>query len=335
MRVRIALTHICCFLAYSGTMTSLESLVNDWVDYLRVEKGASAHTVSNYRRDGLRYAHDLREHGIVNAGEVNVGHIEDHLMRLASGAITGTEAAASSVARASAAIRGVHRYAFNEGVVATDVAASLRAPKQGHHLPKVLTVDEVGRLLDAAHADDSPIGLRDGALLELLYATGARVSEAVSLSADDLDLDGEIPVVRLFGKGRKERLVPVGSYAVDALGAYRVRARPILAARGRGASAFFLNSRGAALSRQSAWSAIRRAADSAGLEGRVSPHTLRHSFATHLLEGGASVRDVQELLGHSSVVTTQIYTQVSAGVLREVFTLSHPRARGTGANDER
>lgn len=253
-------------------------------------------------------------------------------MRLASGQVTGTPAAASSVARASAAIRGLHKYAMTEGAVGTDAAAQLHAPRQGRHLPKALSVDEVGRLLDAAHADDSPIGLRDAALLELLYATGARVSEAVSLSADDLDLDGDVPVVRLFGKGRKERIVPVGSFAVDALDAYRVRARPALAARGRGSTAFFLNSRGGALSRQSAWTAIRRAAEAAQLGERVSPHTLRHSFATHLLEGGASVREVQELLGHASVATTQIYTQVTAAALREVFTLSHPRARGTDAS---
>ena len=253
-------------------------------------------------------------------------------MRLASGDVTGKPTAASSVARASAAIRGLHKYALTEGVVATDTAAQLHAPRQGRHLPKALAIDEVGRLLDAAHADDSPIGLRDAALLELLYATGARVSEAVSLSTDDLDLDGDVPVVRLFGKGRKERIVPVGSFAVDALDAYRVRARPALAARGRGETVFFLNSRGGALSRQSAWTAIRRAAQAADLGDRISPHTLRHSFATHLLEGGASVREVQELLGHASVATTQIYTQVTAQALREVFTLSHPRARGTDAS---
>ena len=227
-------------------MTSLEALVRDWVDYLRVEKGASAHTVSNYRRDAIRYAFDMKDRGKTDIGDVSVRDIEDYMMRLASGAVTGNPAAASSVARASAAIRGLHKYALTEGVVATDAAAQLHAPRQGRHLPKDLSVDEVGRLLDAAHADDSPIGLRDAALLELLYATGARVSEAVSLSADDLDLDGDVPVVRLFGKGRKERIVPVGSFAVDALHAYRVRARPALAARGRGETAFFLNSRGGA-----------------------------------------------------------------------------------------
>jgi len=233
------------------------------------------------------------------------------------------------VARAQAAIRGLHKYALTEGLVGVNPAVHLHAPRQGRHLPKALTVDEVGRLLDAAHADDSVIGIRDCALLELLYATGARVSEAVSLCADDFDLDAEVPVVRLFGKGRKERIVPVGSFAVEALGAYRVRARPALAVRGHGTNAFFLNSRGGPLSRQSAWTAIRRAAQAAQLEDKVSPHTMRHSFATHLLEGGASVREVQELLGHASVSTTQIYTAVTAAALREVFTVSHPRARGT------
>ena len=250
-------------------MTSLEAAVNEWVDYLRVEKGASSHTVSNYRRDALRYARDLEERGVRSLAEVSARDIEDYTMRLASGEVTGTPAAASSVARASAAIRGLHKYALMEGLVGVDPAAQLRAPRAGRHLPKALTVDEVGRLLDVAHANDSSIGLRDCALLELLYATGARVSEAVALSADDLDLDGDVPVVRLFGKGRKERIVPVGSFAVEALGAYRVRARPALAARGRGSTAFFLNSRGGPLSRQSAWTAIRRAAQAADLGDKV------------------------------------------------------------------
>ena len=183
-------------------MTSLEALVDEWVDYLRVEKGASAHTVSNYRRDAARYAFDMKARGKCTVADVSTRDIEDYTMRLASGDVTGKPAAASSVARASAAIRGLHKYALTEGAVGTDVAAALHAPRQGRHLPKALSVDEVGRLLDAAHADDSPIGLRDAALLELLYATGARVSEAVSLSADDLDLDGDVPVVRLFEIGR-------------------------------------------------------------------------------------------------------------------------------------
>lgn len=320
---------IFAFLGYSGTMMALETLVNEWVDYLRVEKGASTHTVSSYRRDALRYVRDLQERGIRSLAEVSARDIEDYTMRLASGELTGRAAATASVARAQAAIRGLHKYALTEGLVGVNPAVHLHAPRQGRHLPKALTVDEVGRLLDAAHADGSVIGIRDCALLELLYATGARVSEAVSLCADDFDLDAEVPVVRLFGKGRKERIVPVGSFAVEALGAYRVRARPALAVRGHGTNAFFLNSRGGPLSRQSAWTAIRRAAQAAQLEDKVSPHTMRHSFATHLLEGGASVREVQELLGHASVSTTQIYTAVTAAALREVFTVSHPRARGT------
>lgn len=309
-------------------MDTIEDTASDWLDHLRVERGASAHTVSNYRRDIRRYAHDLGARGITDIAGVRSADIEAHLASLASGGLTGAPAAPASVARASAAIRGLHAYALRQGRVGADAAAEVRAPKQGSHLPKALSVDQVGRLLDAARAAPGAAGLRDAALLELLYATGARVSEAVGLAVDDIDLDDEAPVVRLFGKGRKERLVPLGSYAKDALGAYLVRGRPELAARGRGSHAVFLNKRGAAMSRQSAWEAIRRAASAAGLEAGVSPHTLRHSFATHLLEGGASVRDVQELLGHASVQTTQIYTRITVAALREVYWTAHPRARG-------
>ena len=309
-------------------MDTIEDTASDWLDHMRVERGASAHTVSNYRRDIRRYARDLGARGITDIAGVRAADIETHLASLASGGLTGAPAAPASVARASAAIRGLHAYALRQGRVGADAAAEVRAPKQGSHLPKALSVDQVSRLLDAAHSAPGAAGLRDAALLELLYATGARVSEAVGLAVDDIDLDDGAPVVRLFGKGRKERLVPLGSYAKDALGAYLVRGRPELAARGRGSHAVFLNTRGAAMSRQSAWEAIRRAASAAGLEAGVSPHTLRHSFATHLLEGGASVRDVQELLGHASVQTTQIYTKVTVAALREVYWTAHPRARG-------
>ena len=305
-------------------MDTIEDTASDWLDHMRVERGASAHTVSNYRRDIRRYARDLGARGITDIAGVRAADIETHLASLASGGLTGAPAAPASVARASAAIRGLHAYALRQGRVGADAAAEVRAPKQGSHLPKALSVDQVSRLLDAAHSAPGAAGLRDAALLELLYATGARVSEAVGLAVDDIDLDDGAPVVRLFGKGRKERLVPLGSYAKDALGAYLVRGRPELAARGRGSHAVFLNKRGAAMSRQSAWEAIRRAASAAGLEAGVSPHTL----ATHLLEGGASVRDVQELLGHASVQTTQIYTKVTVAALREVYWTAHPRARG-------
>ena len=208
----------------------------------------------------------------------------------------------------------------------------MRPPAAPKRLPKAISVAAVGELLAAASVGDTPAALRDRALLELLYGCGARISEAVGLDVDDLVLgdgagDDAPAAVRLLGKGDKERLVPLGSYAVSALQAYLVRARPVLAGAGRGTPAVFLNARGGRLSRQSAWSALRAAAERAGLSARVSPHTLRHSFATHLLEGGADVRVVQELLGHASVTTTQVYTLVTADTLREVYAAAHPRAR--------
>lgn len=311
-------------------MDRLEDFEEDWLAHLRIERGASVHTVSNYRRDVDRYLADLASRGLVDARAIAPADVEAHLASLASGALTGRPAAPSSVARASAAIRGFHRFLVREGAAADDPAARIAPPKQGTRLPKALPVDEVAALLEAAGSGGDAIALRDSALLEVLYGTGARVSEAVGLALDDLDLDEEVPVVRLFGKGRKERIVPLGAYAKAAVEAYVVRARPGLATRGRGTPFLFLNSRGNALSRQSAWEIIRRAAERAGIEDRVSPHTLRHSFATHLLEGGATIRDVQELLGHASVQTTQIYTKVAPTTLLEVYRASHPRARAKG-----
>jgi integrase/recombinase XerD len=221
------------------------------------------------------------------------------------------------------AVRGLHRFLLLEGEADGDPAGDVRPPSTPQRLPKAVAVADVERLLEAASFAGTPAALRDRALLELLYGSGARISEAVGLDVDDLD--PERGLVRLRGKGSKERLVPVGSYAVAALDAYLVRARPGLAARGRGTPAVFLNTRGGRLSRQSAWAVLQTAADRAGLTG-ISPHSLRHSFATHLLEGGADVRVVQELLGHASVTTTQIYTRVTADTLREVYAASHPRA---------
>lgn len=315
------------------TMDALEEVARDWLDHLRVERGASPHTVSNYRRDVERYVADLHAQGTTDLAGVGEDQVLAHVAGLRSGALTGHPLAASSVARACAAIRGLHRFALREGVAPTDPAARLSAPKAPERLPKALSITQVGQLLDAAHLGDSAVELRDAALLELLYATGARITEAVSLALDDLDLDEDLPVVRLFGKGRKERLVPVGRPAREAVAAYLVRARPQLAARGRGTPTLFLNTRGRPLSRQSAWEALQRVARLAGLEAHVSPHTLRHSFATHMLEGGASIRDVQELLGHASVQTTQIYTKLSALTLREVYRTSHPRALGRGTDE--
>jgi integrase/recombinase XerD len=219
-----------------------------------------------------------------------------------------------------------------EGVTANDNAARVKPPKPPRRLPKAITVAQIEALLQSSgpEATDEdaialdPIKVRDRAILELLYATGARVSEVVSLDVDDLV---DQTMVRLFGKGSKERIVPVGSYAQRAVEAYLVRVRPVLAKLGKGTPAVFLNQRGSRLSRQSIWQIISDAAAAAKLGAEVSPHTLRHSFATHLLEGGADVRVVQELLGHSSVATTQIYTLITVDALREVYSTAHPRAR--------
>ena len=232
--------------------------------------------------------------------------------------------AASSLARLQSSVRGLHRFLAREGISADDPTGRLRPPKAPRPLPKALTIDQVERLLDAAgpgEAEGDLTGLRDRALLELLYATGARVSEAVQLDVDDVS-HGD--VLRVRGKGSKERIVPVGSFARTALDAYLTRARPELSRRGRATPRLFLGARGAPLSRQSAWLVIQRASERAQLTAHVSPHTLRHSFATHLLQGGADVRVVQELLGHASVATTQIYTHVSVDALRDVYATSHP-----------
>jgi integrase/recombinase XerD len=233
----------------------------------------------------------------------------------------------ASAARAVSAVRGLHQFAAREGLVPADVARDVKPPAPPKRLPKALDVDQVMRLL--AVPGEDPLGVRDKALLEFLYGTGARISEAVGADIDDIDLAEE--TVTLHGKGGRTRLVPVGSYARAALDAYLVRARPALAAGGHGTPKVFLNARGGPLSRQSAWTILHRAAEAAGLpvDGphAVSPHILRHSYATHLLDGGADVRVVQELLGHASVTTTQVYTLVTVDRLREVYATSHPRAR--------
>ena len=253
-------------------------------------------------------------------------HVAGFLAALREGDEEHPPLAASSAGRAVVAVRGLHRFAVREGLADTDPSAEVRPPAPARRLPKAITVEQVESLLEAAGFDQTPLALRDRALLEVLYGTGARISEAVGLDVDDLDLDRG--GVRLDGKGGKQRVVPVGSYARAAVDAYRVRARPLLAAAGRGTPALFLNARGGRLSRQSAWTVLQAAVDKAGLTVDVSPHTLRHSFATHLLDGGADVRVVQELLGHASVTTTQVYTLVTVDRLREVYATAHPRARG-------
>lgn len=306
----------------------LDRAVADYLAHLTVERGLAPNTLVAYRRDLARYVAYLAATGRTRPADITEHDVEDFVTVLRTGSDGGTALSASSTARAVVALRGWHRFCALEGLTGADAASSVHPPAQPHRLPKAISTGDVERLLEAASSGDGPLPLRDRALLELLYSTGARISEAVGLDVDDLDLTPGHAAVRLRGKGSKERVVPVGSYAVDAVDAYFVRARPVLAAGGRGTPAVFLNTRGARLSRQSAWALLSAVADRAEFDGsvHVSPHTLRHSFATHLLAGGADVRVVQELLGHASVTTTQIYTLVTRDTLREVYATAHPRA---------
>ncbi|SDO09668.1 integrase/recombinase XerD [Klenkia soli] len=309
-----------------ATAVAVARVITGYLDHLTVERGLATNTISSYRRDLRRYAGFLEAGGVRGFGEVGESDVAAFLVALRSGDDEHPPLSASSAARAVVAVRGLHRFALLDGLVGDDVAAEVRPPTPARRLPKAITVDQVEALLDAAGAGDGPRPLRDRALLEVLYGTGARISEAVGLAVDDLDAGSG--VVRLAGKGGKHRVVPVGSYAVRAVQDYLVRARPALVTGRAVRGALFLNSRGGPLSRQSAWAILRTAAERAGLAdlADLSPHTLRHSFATHLLDGGADVRVVQELLGHASVTTTQVYTLVTVDRLREVYATSHPRA---------
>jgi integrase/recombinase XerD len=303
-------------------------VVGGYLDHLAVERGLAANTIASYRRDLRRYTQFLAAAGVRGLGEVAESDVSGFLAALRQGDDEHPPLSATSAARAVVAVRGLHRFALLDGLVPGDVAAEVRPPAPARRLPKAIPVESVVALIEAAGSLEGPRGLRDRALLEVLYGTGARISEAVGLAVDDLDR-GQA-VVRLAGKGGKERIVPVGSFALRAVEDYLVRARPALAAAGRSGvrgGRLFLNARGGPLSRQSAWAILQAAAERAGLSVQhVSPHTLRHSFATHLLDGGADVRVVQELLGHASVTTTQVYTLVTVDKLREVYASSHPRA---------
>jgi integrase/recombinase XerD len=300
-------------------------VVESFLDHLAVERGAAVNTLLSYRRDLNRYLRYLDDAGIDSVGAVAGSTVAGFLAYLREGDSDHVSLSATSAARGVVAVRGLHRFALRERLVEVDVAHDVRPPAPARRLPKAITIDHVERLIDAAGIDQTPLAVRDRALIELLYGTGARISEAVGLAVDDVDLHGR--TVLLSGKGGKQRRVPLGTFAARAVDAYLVRVRPALAAGGRGTPKLFLNARGGPLSRQSAWTVLRAAADKAGLSSSISPHTLRHSFATHLLEGGADVRVVQELLGHSSVTTTQIYTLVTVDQLRQVYAEAHPRAR--------
>ncbi|GAA4036993.1 site-specific tyrosine recombinase XerD [Allokutzneria multivorans] len=312
---------------------ALSALLAAYLDHLTVERGTARNTLDSYGRDLRRYLEHLAALGVSEPAEVTESHVGSFLVALREGAEGRPPLAASSAARAVVAVRGLHRFATREGKVAKDVARAVRPPAPPRRLPKALPVEDVLKLLDHTGGDDA-LGLRDRALLELLYSTGARISEAVGADLDDLDAVERTLLLR--GKGGMQRLVPVGRPALAALEAYLVRARPALAGRRTSAApaerspagAVFLNARGGRLSRQSAWQVLKNAAERSGVSTEISPHTLRHCFATHLLEGGADVRVVQELLGHASVTTTQIYTLVTVTTLREVYATAHPRALG-------
>jgi integrase/recombinase XerD len=305
----------------------LRTIVQGYLDHLAVERGLAANTLLSYRRDLRRYVAFLAARGHAGVGDVHEQDVAEYLAVLRMGDEWHQPLGSGSAARALVAVRGFHQFCQREGISGVDPAREVHPPAPPRRLPKAMTVEDIERLLAAAVSGDAgPRGLRDRALLELLYGTGARISEAVGLDLDDLDLSGG--AVHLHGKGGKDRVVPVGSFARHAIEAYLVRGRPALVSGGRGSPAVFLNARGGRLSRQSAWTVLRMAAERAGITADVSPHTLRHSFATHLLDGGADVRVVQELLGHASVTTTQVYTLVTVDRLREVYAAAHPRARG-------
>ncbi|MCX6495691.1 MAG: site-specific tyrosine recombinase XerD [Actinobacteria bacterium] len=301
---------------------NLDQARDAYLRHVSIERGLSANTIAAYRRDLDAYLSWLGQHDVVTVEAVNVDSVRSYIHHLHERA--DTPLTATSRARVLSSVRGFHRFLLEDGLATTDPTLGLTPPKLPKRLPKALSIADVEALLDACAGEDE-VSIRDRALLELLYATGARITEIVSLNVDDItDAEG---MVRVRGKGNKQRLVPVGSYARTALDAYLVRVRPVFSARGSSTPALFLGPRGARMSRQSAWLVIQSAAERAHLTGHVSPHSLRHSFATHLLNGGADVRVVQELLGHSSVATTQIYTLVTADALRESYQLAHPRAR--------
>jgi len=308
-------------------MTDLPSAIDGYLTYLDVERGLSPATIRAYRTDLADYSNARGvQRGWSSTADVAIDYLAARTRRGRRG---DPGLAPSSLRRRAAALKGFYRFAYGEGLIRIDVAAHLDLPRPSRLLPETLTVAEVDRLLNAAGGeDDEPHGLRDRALLELLYAAGLRISEAIGLDREDLSTDGAF--VRVIGKGDKERLVPVGDLALDWIGRWLAGARPALLALGRAlpgrGGPLFLGDRGGRLARQQAWTAVKHASARAGLTGRVSPHTLRHSFATHLLEGGADLRIVQELLGHASISTTQLYTHLTGERIRDVYSRAHPRA---------
>lgn len=298
----------------------------NYLRYVQIERGLSSNTVAAYSRDIDAYVAWLAEREITEARDISLPVVSEYVQWLSTR--SDSPLTASSQSRILSSIKGFHKFLVEEGMVENNVTADVNPPKLPKRLPKAISVEQMSALLAATDGDDE-VRVRDKALLELLYATGARISEAVNLNVDDVTMNEGM--IRLRGKGGKQRIVPVGSYAQAALDAYLVRVRPIFSARGKSTPALFLGPRGARVSRQMAWLIIREAGERAQLDIELSPHTFRHSFATHLLAGGADVRVVQELLGHASVSTTQIYTMVTVDTLRETYITAHPRAQSSGS----
>jgi integrase/recombinase XerD len=297
-----------------------EHLVLDFIAYLEFERGLSRNTLEAYRSDLFQFGRFLEQHG-VTAAEASSADVSDFLTHLAEG--NGrAPASPATIHRKAACLRSFYRHLRREGVRDSDPMATIAGPRRGRRLPKVLTRGEIGKLLEQPKGTD-PTALRDRALLELMYACGLRASEAIGIEVGDIDL--EDGVLRARGKGSKERVVPVGSKAVDAVRRYLERGRPALV-RGRPVAQLFVNFRGEGLTRQGLYKIVRRHATGAGLADRMSPHTLRHTFATHLLAGGCDLRSVQEMLGHADVATTQLYTHLSSERLKDVYFKAHPRA---------
>jgi integrase/recombinase XerD len=303
---------------------NFESAKSSYLDQLRIERGLSSNSIASYSRDLAKLekflAQSKRDYTKLSTDDITEFSVF----------LKGEGLSLSSVNRSISGIKGFYKYlALENGL--TDPTTDISSAKLPRKLPKALTIDEVTRLIESAEREGDPISLRDKAILELLYSTGARVSEIIGLNVVDFSLsstsDGDVHIVKVKGKGSKERLVPLGKFAVVAVENYLTRVRPALSEKNsKSEGALFLNSRGKRLSRQSAWQVVLDAAQATGLTGKVSPHVFRHSFATHLLDGGADIRVVQELLGHSSVTTTQIYTLVTIDKVREAYSTAHPRA---------
>ena len=302
-----------------------EAARSSYLDQLRIERGLSSNSISSYARDLSKFESFLLD-SQKDFSQLCTQDLTDFEVSLKALGL-----ALSSINRTLSAVKGFYKYAALEFDIPNPTSEIVSA-KIARKLPKALSVDEVTRLIESAKREGDSISLRDFAILELLYSSGGRVSEIVGVNTADISIsktaDGDVTVLKLRGKGSKERLVPLGKFAIAAIEDYFTRTRPALAAKNsKSEPALFLNARGKRLSRQSAWQIVLDAAIATGLEGRVSPHVFRHSYATHLLDGGADIRVVQELLGHSSVTTTQIYTLITIDKVRETYSTAHPRAK--------